>query len=174
MTYHLRQARVREAEELLAIVREAFADHRGVIDPPSSAERKTAQVMRAEMRTGVTFVVEFDAPLQAAATDQHASRELVACVLAHTDGDALHWQRLSVRHQHRGRGLASRLMDAVEQHALALGHNKTTLEVRVALQHQRAIYAARGYVEYGHGTHAGFSEPTYLLMEKNLTLGHSA
>lgn len=52
---------------------------------------------------------------------------------------------LSVRESHRGRGIGTQLLSAVERHARELGCCKVTLEVREANPQAEALYRRLGY-----------------------------
>lgn len=65
---------------------------------------------------------------------------------------------MSVRPEHRRRGIASALTAAAEREALARGHDRLRLEVSVAADAAQALYRRAGYVDAGvpprhvHGT----------------------
>ena len=153
---HLRAATLGDAPQMLAVIQAAFAEHRGRLDPPSSAERKTIAIMRDELSDAHGFVACDDAGA------------VVGCVVAHHVADALHWERLAVLPAYRGRRLATRLMDRVEQCARELSVEILRLEVRLAMTHNRALYVSRGYRVVGYGAHDGYPAPTYQIMEKTL------
>ena len=78
----------------------------------------------------------------------------------------MYLDRLAVLPPFRGRGLARALVDAVEARAFALGAPAVRLNVRLALQDHQAYYARLGYAFLRHGTHEGYTSPTYVVMEK--------
>jgi ribosomal protein S18 acetylase RimI-like enzyme len=153
----LRLASPTDAAAVLAVIRAAFTDHQDKLDPPSSAERKTLEVMRQEMACADTFVI---------CTPAGA---IVACILARQDHGTMHWERLAVDPNHRGDGLASQLMDRVEQRARELNIATLRLEVRLAMTHNRSIYERRGYTVVDYGSHDGYDAPTFQTMEKSLS-----
>src|SRR5918996_900120 len=55
--------------------------------------------------------------------------------------------RMWVDRPHRGLGIAGRLLDALEQHAAARGHETVRLYTNRTLDEAKALYRARGYVE---------------------------
>lgn len=55
---------------------------------------------------------------------------------------------IAIAADHRGRGVAGRLLDAAEQAALALGYAGMGLEVRDDNTAAIALYSRRGYVEH--------------------------
>jgi ribosomal protein S18 acetylase RimI-like enzyme len=152
----LREARADEAEALAALVRAAFEEYRGVLDPPSSAHAQTAANLAREMADGAALVAEADgAP--------------VGCVLLHPRGDHLYVDRLAVHPAWRGRGIAGLLVAAAEARARAAGLPACRLSVRLSLAENRAWYERLGYAQYALGTHAGYAAPTYVTLEKRLS-----
>ena len=55
--------------------------------------------------------------------------------------------RMWVDRPHRGLGIAARLLDALEQHASARGHDSVRLYTNRSLAEAKALYRARGYEE---------------------------
>jgi GNAT superfamily N-acetyltransferase len=68
----------------------------------------------------------------------------------------------------RGRGLAGRLIDAVEAEARQRGVGWLRVQARLELPRNRLLFARRGYVEAGVRAHPGYAEPTIAVMEKAL------
>ena len=55
--------------------------------------------------------------------------------------------RMWVDRPHRGLGIAARILDALEEQAVALGHERVRLYTNRSLGEAKAMYSARGYVE---------------------------
>jgi DNA-binding MarR family transcriptional regulator/GNAT superfamily N-acetyltransferase len=55
--------------------------------------------------------------------------------------------RMWVDRPHRGLGIGARILDALEQQARALGHERVRLYTNRSLAEAKAMYSARGYVE---------------------------
>ncbi|NPD24316.1 GNAT family N-acetyltransferase [Corallococcus exiguus] len=153
--FRIREAAPTDAERITQVLRDAFEEYRGRLDPPSSAHDKTEAVVRRELSDGGAFVAEADGIL-------------FGCVFFHPKVDHLYLDRLAVLPSHRGQGMSLRLMDAVESRARALGQTRVRLSVRLALTSHNAWYARQGYVFHSHGTHAGYASPTFLVLEKTL------
>ncbi|MBN8232207.1 GNAT family N-acetyltransferase [Corallococcus macrosporus] len=151
----IREAVPTDAARLTQVLRDAFEEYRGRLDPPSSAHDKTEAVVRRELSDGGAFVAELDG-------------SLFGCVFFHPKSDHLYLDRLAVLPSHRGRGVSLRLMQAVESRARELGQTRVRLSVRLALTSHHAWYARQGYVFHSHGTHAGYTSPTFLVLEKVL------
>jgi GNAT superfamily N-acetyltransferase len=55
--------------------------------------------------------------------------------------------RMWVDRPHRGLGIGARLLAALEQRAVELGHHTVRLDTNRSLDEAKAMYRARGYVE---------------------------
>ena len=145
----------KEAPALLDLMRRAFASHRGRIVPESSVFRETVEVVARQLEEGGGFIAV-------------AGSVLVSCVIAEAKEGGAYLGRLAVDPAYRRRGIARRLVAAAEDYAYRRGLDRVELNVRIALPDNIALFAALGYRETGRGTHPGFAEPTYLVMEKAL------
>jgi len=63
--------------------------------------------------------------------------------------DQIHINNLAVRPECRGRGLATRLLEAVMAEAVQMGVQSATLEVRRSNEPALRLYAKAGFVEAG-------------------------
>lgn len=145
-----------QAELLAALIREAFAEYAGRLDPPSSAHGKTAERVRAELADGGALIARIG---------EHA----VGCVFWHPYSDHVYLDRLAVLPDMRGRGIGRALIAAVERQTLALGLCHVRLSVRLALEQNRVLYEQLGYRVLSYGIHAGYSAPTFVMLEKRLS-----
>jgi predicted N-acetyltransferase YhbS len=137
------------------VIRAAFEEYRGRLDPPSSAHHKTAEVVRRELADGSAFVA------------CHA-QGIVGCVFYHIYPDHLYLDRLAVLPSYRGQGIARALIWAVEQRAGQYSLSEVRLSVRVVLESNRAYYERLGYTFLGYGTHAGYTTPTSVTLGKQI------
>ena len=144
-----------DLEPLLALIKAAFKEHEGVVDPPPSAASKTLAVLREELDDFEALVVENEG-------------RLIGCVFYKPRDDSLYLGRLSVLPELRGRGIASLLLKRLESEAQGRGLAALSLNVRLALKNQQNIYRHWGFEVSGHGTHEGYSTPTFLRMRKAL------
>jgi predicted N-acetyltransferase YhbS len=158
-TIVIRPAAPEEAPVLLDVMRRAFAEYRGVLQPESSVFVETAEVTAAKLAAGGGFLA-----LQAG--------KPVGCIIAEEkerNGNRMGYLgRLAVDPGLRRQGLARRLMRAGEAWVLARGHRRCEVQVRIALAGNIALFQSLGYREVGRAAHAGFAAPTYLIMEKRL------
>lgn len=145
----LREAGAADAPVLARLLQEAFEEYRGKLDPPSSAHGKTAEAVLRELEGGGALLAEVEGVP-------------VGCVFFHPKEDHLYLDRLAVLPAHRGAGVARELMDAVE----AKAQGPVRLSVRWSLAAQQAYYARRGYVFHAYGTHSGYAQPTFVVLQK--------
>lgn len=156
MTFRIRPYVGADIPDILAIITTAFAEHRGKLNPPSSAERKTIEIVREELAQADAFVAE-------------AEGRLVGCVFYRLRDGSMYLDRLAVLSECQGRGVASALIAEVERAGRARGIGALTLTVRLALTRQQAMYRKLGFEFLEYGTHEGFTEPTSMKMRKMLT-----
>ena len=141
-----------EAECVAGLIRRCFAAMPD-IQPPPSALRVTGGDITAHLAAGGGGAVIPD---------------MRACVLWARSGDALHLSRLSVALEHRGQGLALRLLAEADKEAITRGLSRVTLSTRLVLESNRRLFAKAGFVEGERHTHPGYLEPTFLNLEKSL------
>jgi predicted N-acetyltransferase YhbS len=145
----------KDIPDILRVIKAAFEEYRDILDPPSSAQHKTVEVVEKELSEATAILAASDG-------------ELVGCVFYQVKGYSVYLDRLSVLPAWRGKGIAGELIDLVEQRALAMGENRVRLSVRGSLEGHHAYYKKKGYVFKEYGTHKGYDEPTFLVLEKEL------
>jgi ribosomal protein S18 acetylase RimI-like enzyme len=151
----IRPAAPAEAEVLLAVMRKAFAEYRGVLKPESSVFVETSEAIAEKLAAGGGFLaLENEQP--------------VGCIIAELLGDRGYLGRLAVNPDLRRRGLARRLMLAGEGFVRERGLKSVEVQVRIALTGNIALFRSLAYRETARGTHPGYPHPTYLVMEKSL------
>ena len=155
-----RQVRIRaatsaDAGAVARVMRKAFAQYRGVFEPPSGALSANAPMVRELMREGGVLVAD-------------VGRRVVACVYHHPHADYVYLGRLAVMPAHRGRGLGASLVAAVEDGARRGGRRRVRLGVRLALPQNQEFFKRLGYHEVGLESHPGFDEPTFAWLEKQV------
>jgi ribosomal protein S18 acetylase RimI-like enzyme len=151
----LRSAGPEEAAALLDLMRRAFSEYRGVLQPESSVFVETDTVIAEKLAAGGGFVAMRDG-------------DLVGCVIAEAKSMRGYLGRLAVLPEARRHGVARRLMLAGEAFLRARGLRSAEINVRIALTGNIALFASLGYCETARRAHPGWSQPTYLVMEKSL------
>ncbi len=149
----LREAEEKEAPEILHVMQTAFLEYQGVLDPPSGVQHETIDSVRQKFQIGNFILAEIN-------------HEIVACVFYENKGAYVDLGRLSVIPQYRNQGIGKMLIDNVEKKARENHIPNVRLGVRVVLNTLRQYYEGLGYKIVSFETHEGYSEPTYILMEK--------
>jgi ribosomal protein S18 acetylase RimI-like enzyme len=140
---------------MLAVIKTAFAEYRELLDPPSSAERKTIDILTAELSRSQALVVEVD-------------EIIVGCVLFRHRNKGVYFERLSVLPSYRHQGLAHLMLEEIERRAILAGETVLWLSVRLVLTRLLDFYKDLGFVFQEFGTHPGYDQPTYMKMRKKL------
>ena len=151
----LRPVETRDADNVAALIRTAFAAQSVVTDPPPSALDVTERDVLVQLRTGSGAVAEVAGHLAGSA------------LWAEQDG-GLYLGRLAVAIGFRGRGIAKALLAAAEDAARTMQLPRIHLSTRLALLDNRRLFASCGFVETTLGTHPGYTKPTFVNMEKRL------
>jgi ribosomal protein S18 acetylase RimI-like enzyme len=151
----IRTAVAAEAGIVLGVMRRAFGEYRGRLEPESSVFAETVPAIAVKLAGGGGFLAE------------QAGRA-VGCVIVEDLGDRAYLGRLAVDPALRGRGLGRRLAVAAEGFARRRGRPAIELNVRIALAGNIALFESLGYRETERRAHPGWPEPTYVVMEKML------
>jgi ribosomal protein S18 acetylase RimI-like enzyme len=154
----LRQANETEASLLLEIMHAAFEEYRGRLDPPSGTHAETIESVQTKLKTSKAVIA-------------FVRDETAGCVFYEPKGDHLYLSRLSVLQQFRKLGIGRALIDFVEAQAVSLKVPRVQLGVRIALPHLKAYYEQLGYRLISYETHPGYTQPTYVTMEKDVKAG---
>jgi ribosomal protein S18 acetylase RimI-like enzyme len=153
----IRAAQASDATEIAELVRLAFSAQPRPTNPPSSALNETAATIADHLgRGGGGAILESDGTI-------------VGVVLWNEEEGAFYISRLSVHPERRRRGTARALMEEAEREARRLGFSRMTLGVRLELEENRRFFQSVGFVDASFRSHEGFSEPTWVLMERRLT-----
>lgn len=144
-------------DELLTMIKDAFAYMDGVIDPESSAHRLTIESLAAKARTERCFVAI-----------AQADKSLVGCIFCEPRQDCLYVGKLAVTASHQRTGLGRMLTARAEQLAHDLGLPALELQTRIELTGNQVAFGKLGFVETLRTAHPGFDRPTSLTMRKAL------
>lgn len=147
-----------------------------LIEPRSYTDPDVAALVaaqQAELRAAVLAENIVDDVVQAAHDDARylvgvLGRQAVACgALQVLDAATAEIKRMYVRPSYRGRGLARRLLAALEEMALASGRTVLRLETASYLPRAQRLYASSGYAEIPrYGEYVG--NPYSVCFEKRL------
>lgn len=142
-------------DDLLALIRRAFAYMDGLIDPPSSAHLLTADGLaeKAKRETGFLAV---------------ENGRIVGCIFALERARDLYVGKLAVEPGLQGQGIGTWLMQAVEDLARERGKDAIELQARVELTANHAAFARLGFHETERTAHEGHDRPTSITMRKVL------
>ena len=157
MNIVIRECLKEDLPDVLRLIQAAFAEQKGVVDPPSSAERQVLEGLEKDLETSSILIAQ-----------DNSSSEIVGCVILKPKDESLYIGKLSVSPNRRSEGIAFKLMKQAEEIAIENGFRSLLLSVRLVLVEQQAYYERFGFKEVSLGTHEGFSEPTFINMEKVL------
>jgi ribosomal protein S18 acetylase RimI-like enzyme len=138
------------------LIRRAFAEYQGKLDPPSSAETKSDQQVKAELNDGGAFAYE-------------QAGVIVGCVFYRPHEGYVYLHRLAVSPEQRRQGIAQALLEAVEAYARSKLLAEVRLSVRIVLTDNIDFYQRRGYHHLSYGTHPGYQQPTFVTLAKHLS-----
>lgn len=140
---------------VLGLLHTSFAYMEGVIDPPSSLHRLTAEGLALQARDGEIWVLD-------------EMGRIIACLFLTPAPDHLYIGKLAVADEFRGQGLARELVDHAATRARALALPRMVLQSRVELTGNHAAFQALGFVRTGETAHAGYDRPTSLTFERTI------
>jgi predicted GNAT family N-acyltransferase len=141
---------------LHALLQTSFAFMAGRIDPPSSLNRIDAEDL-ARKAAGETLIIASDDATQ-----------LVGCAFAQARAQTMPIGKLAVGAEHRGDGIARRIIEVVEELGRSLNCESLELETRIELTENYQSFAALGFSKIGESSHPGFQRPTSIRTRKLL------
>ena len=150
-----RTAKDGDQVDILRVIRASFAEYQGKLDPPSSAHHKTPEDVQNELSRATAILAV-------------AGTEAVGCVFYRATGNYVYLYRLAVVPNWRKHGIGSKLVNLVEEQTVNQGLHTVRLSVRVALVDNQIYYEKLGYTFKEYGTHTGYTEPTFMVLEKQL------
>jgi GNAT superfamily N-acetyltransferase len=152
----VREAHVGDADLLRSLLRRAFGEYEGRLEPPSGVHAETSSSLGERVRRGGALVCE-------------TGTVAVGCAFYEPGAGFLYVGRFGVIPEHRGTGIGALLLEAAERRAAYYGFTRVRLNVRIPLEGLRAYYEAHGYAPIASHAHAGYAAPTYVEMEKALS-----
>ncbi|SMD17325.1 GNAT family N-acetyltransferase [Rhizobium sp. RU36D] len=142
-------------DDLLELILQSFAYMDPIIDPPSSAKRLTAPLLKDKAAQELGFVV----------TD---GGKLLGCMFCKPEPDSLYIGKFAVHPQAQGRGIGRQLLMAAEEEARSRGLGNLRLETRIELTGNHRRFAGWGFVRTAEKSHPGFERITFIEMRKRL------
>ena len=140
---------------LLLMMRSAFKQNLGQIDPPSTVFDCTERDL-ADRAEHERLLVAY------------RGAELVGCLFMRPRLDELFLGRFAISPDLQGTGLARRMIRHAEACALGYGLHCLALETRVELRLNQLKFQNFGFVITGGRAHAGYDRTTTLRMEKRV------
>ena len=152
----LRRATPDDIPQLRAVIDAAYSEHRGRLDPPSSAYAETGTSLHALLASGEEAFLALD------------GAQVLACVFSVQNGVESYAHRLAVAPAWRQRGLGRVLMATAEDRARGAGCTYMRVGVRLALPGNIAFFERLGYRSIGAASHSGYAAPTFQWMTKEI------
>jgi len=153
--FRLRAARPEDGAAIAALLHEAFAPYEGWLIPRPGALSETGPGMAAALVKGAGSVAE-------------AGPLLVGSVLWHPEGDGFYLGRLAVKPGWQRRGIARALVGSVIAAAQVAHLRQVTLNVRILLPDNIALFESLGFVRTEARAHPGMDHPTYYVMVRRV------
>ena len=145
-----------DAETVVSLIRSAFAEYLGVLDPPSSAHKRTVESIRKDLTEAHGVVATFEG-------------QDAGCVLFRRNEDHIYLGPLAVLPAFRKQRIGSALMTFAENFAATSDTPRVRLGTRLCLPHLIRFYESRGYRVIEMLTHEGFSQPNGVSLELDLS-----
>ena len=143
-------------DELLTLIKRAFAYMDGVVDPPSSAGRLTSASLAGKAAEEICLVAL-------------SGERPAGSVFAAERDQAFYVGKLAVDPGLQRTGIGRALLEAVESQAIRAGKPELELQTRVELAANHAAFARLGFVVVGRTAHPGFDRATSIIFRKRLS-----
>lgn len=132
-----------EWEALLDLLRQAFAHTIGRVEPPSTVYSCTAADLARRADREHLMIAR-------------SSAQLAGCLFLKEAKDELFLGRFAVRAEHKGGGLARRMIERASTLARQCCKTRLVLETRTTLVENQAKFRALGFEITGGRAHAGY------------------
>jgi ribosomal protein S18 acetylase RimI-like enzyme len=124
-----------DVARVYAMTHAAFLEYAADVPPPSALFETEADI-REEMQAGATVLI---------AQFANADNTLAGCVRYRVGTSGLYFFRLAVLPSARRKGVASRLLEELEQRAIEASCTRIWCHVRTQVTKNVAMYTHRGY-----------------------------
>jgi ribosomal protein S18 acetylase RimI-like enzyme len=153
--FRLRPAYPEDGEAIAELLHEAFAPYDGKLQPRPGALSETGSGIAAALGKGAGNVAE-------------AGRLLVGSVLWQRQGEGFYLGRLAAKPGWQRRGIARALVGSVIAAAAEARVPQVTLNVRIRLPDNIALFESLGFTRTEARAHPGFDHPTYYVMVRRV------
>lgn len=143
--------------DIVLFIKQNFAYMDGVIDPPSSVHRLTADMLASY--SGEIWLLEHQ---------QALIGTIMLTPMQNQPQKRLYAGKIAIAPGYRDRGLARLLIDHAAQRCVMLGLGVLELEVRIELIDNQRAFEAMGFTRIGESAHDGFDRPTSIKMQKKI------
>jgi len=153
--------------DVAALLRIAFEEYRGLLDPASGAHNETSEQLRLvlkDSRALVAVLKEHDS----ANEDAGEPGRIVGCVFYQFIIDHVYLFRLAVLPEYRRQGIARALIEQVEEITRLAGVGWVQLGVRTQLPKNQLYYEKQGYRFLRYETHKDYQSPTVVILQKKV------
>lgn len=151
--------------EVAALLRKAFEEYRGLLNPPSGAHEESAEQLRLVLKDSRALIAVVKNP----SIDANAPNDrIVGCVFYQFLFDHVYLFRLAVLPGYRCRGIGHALIQQVEDITRYADIHLIQLGVRTQLPENQAFYEKLGYKVLRYEAHKAYPEPTVAILQKSL------
>lgn len=140
---------------VLHLIQTSFDYMQTRVDPPSSVHLLNFAALKSEAQQNEVWSL---------------GSPPYACAIFRPSDTTLMIAKLAVHPDQRGAGLARQIITLAERRAAALGLQSLTLQTRVELSENHAIFRALGFDETARTTHPGYPAPTSITFTRPLPL----
>jgi ribosomal protein S18 acetylase RimI-like enzyme len=137
MTIRITDATLEDAPLVYDIMQQAFAEYLGVLEPPSGVHTETLEQAIEAIKEGGAVL--------AWNTEADGSEKAVGSARYAYHGDSCYVGRVSVLPGYRGKGIASLMLNRMEEIARAHGSSQLEIGVRMVLEANIRLYERHGY-----------------------------
>lgn len=147
-------ARADQISQVLALIQSCFAYMEDRIDPPSSMYDLTEAELEEKRKKDQLWVL---------------GENVIGCMVATPQPDCLYLGKISIAPNARGKGHLSELIETANRIAKAKQLFVLKLETRIELIEVHKAFLKLGFKITGKGAHPGYSQPTFLTMQRTVS-----
>lgn len=145
---------IKAQEEILALLHLTFAYMEGRIDPPSSLHQLSVSDIAAHADKHQVWVV---------------GDPIIACMFLTLKTQTLYLGKLAIHPDHRGQGIARKLISIAEDQTRLLGLDIIELQTRIEITENQETFMRLGFQKTEEGRHPGFDRTTEVTMQRRVS-----